>query len=446
MTEQLFIDKVFALAKAEGFDAWELFFETGSSLELQSFEKEIIKYSDSTTRGVNFRGTIGGNPGSCFSEILDEEAIVMLVTRAKEAALLIESDDEVIIYEGGKPYKELNLYSDSLKSIDNTRKLDLVLAEEANAMDTCKIDKVSGSYYGDGETSCRLVNSKGLDITYKRNQAYSYIGVIASDENDKYSAYEFKVDNDFEALVNANNGEKAVEKAVEKMGATQVGTGEYQVVFSNEASSSLLGVYLSAFSAEAAQKGMSLLKGKIGETIASPLITLIDDPHMEGGLSSTPFDGEGVPTFTKSLIEEGVLNTLLHNLKTAKKDGVETTGNASRGSFKSTIGVSSTNAFIKPTDMTKEALLEQVGNGLFITELDGLHAGTNAISGDFSLGARGFVIEGGKLGHPVKQIVLSGNYFTMLKDVTAVANDLQFKTEPVGSPAILVNKLSVAGK
>lgn len=445
MTIEQLIASVFEQANQVGFDDYEVYFEDGKSLELQGFEGEIIKYADSTKRGVNFRGIYKGKLGSAYSEVIDEESATLLVKKALEVAMLIEVEDQVFLFEGASAYPDLKLYEPSLEEVTQTAKMDLVLDLEKRAMATGQLSKVSGTYYGDGQSYCRIVNSKGLDVSYRSNQAYAYMGVIGTHLGETYSEYEFAIDRDFGKIVKAPIAEAAVERVVAKFGGKPVPTGDYSVVIENRAAGSLLSAHMSIFSADVAQKGMSLLKDKLGQKIASETVNLLDDPHLEDGLASIPFDGEGVPTFRKHLIQNGEMKTFLHNLKTANKDGVKSTGNASRASYQSVIGVSHTNAYIEPGAHSFEALVQAMDKGLIITGFDGLHAGTNAISGDFSLGARGFLVENGKKVRPVQQIVVSGNYLELLKNIQAVGADLVFETEPVGSPSLLIRGLSVAG-
>lgn len=229
--------------------------------------------------------------------------------------------------------------------------------------------------------------------------------------------------------------------ALDKLGAGRLASGARSVVIKNNAMADLLSTFCSVFSADNAQKGMSLLAGREGTRIASECVTLIDDPLMPWGLGSCPFDREGAATVTKSLIEGGVLHTLLHNRKTAKKAGVKTTGNAA-GSGR----VAPSNLYIKPGEKTTDMLLEQMGNGLLITELSGLHAGANPISGDFSLLSRGFEVVGGKAVRAVEQFTVAGNFYRLLESITAVADDLLFEGSPVGSPSVAVTSLNIAGE
>ncbi len=446
MKIDVFIKKIFEKAETYDFDGYELYYQYGNDLSLEAYEGRVDSYAESTTSGINFRAVVNGKAGSCFSEVLDEAAIDYLVESAYQAALHIENDDDVNLISAGLNYPKINLYNDRLDAVDNQKKIDFIIDAETRALKDDAIDRVNGVHYADGVVGCRLLNSNGLDIAYKTNNAYAYIGVLGKDDTATYTAYGISYDRDFNALVADDIVQRAHDKLVAKFGAKSLPTGLYPIVFSNEAFGSLLSVFMPNFSAEMAQKDMSLLKGKVGQTIASEVFSLIDDPLLENGLASAPFDGEGVPMRKKYIVKDGKLETFLHNINTAKKDGVETTGNASRGSFKSTVGVAPSNAFVKPTDLSVEALYEQVGNGIVITELDGLHAGASAISGDFSLSARGFELKDGIAAGAVNQIVVSGNFYEMIKNVVAVANDLKFRLSPIGSPTIYVGQLNIAGE
>ena len=210
--------------------------------------------------------------------------------------------------------------------------------------------------------------------------------------------------------------------------------------------SSILETFTSPFNADVAQKGMSLLKGKEGEIIASDKVTIIDNPLMKDGLASVGFDDEGVATYKKEIIKDGKLITLMHNLKTAYKQGVKTTGNGFKASYSSPVSISPTNFYIEPGTKSLEELFKGVNDGLYITEVGGLHAGANSVSGDFSLVCKGFLIEEGNKGKPVEEITVAGNFFNLLKDIEEVGADLKFPMSSVGSPSVIIRELSVAGK
>ena len=300
--------------------------------------------------------------------------------------------------------------------------------------------------YGDG--SVRIRKSRGLDLSERSNGLFAYLEPVAEADGKREEGHAYRITHDPDGLEPEAMAREAAENALTKLGAAPVRSGSYIYCWQRGGSRHAFGIS-GIFSADAAQKGLSLLKGRVGETIAAPCVTLMDDPHLRDGFASAGFDAEGVPTRTKAVIDGGVLGTLLHNLKTAAKDGVASTGNAAKGSFKSPVGVSPFNFYLKPGDTPPDTLMRRMGRGLVITEVVGLHSGADEVSGDFSLMGKGFVVEEGRRGRPVDQITIAGNFFTMLKAVEAVGSDLRFGlpgTGCVGSPSLWIRELSVAGK
>ena len=179
----------------------------------------------------------------------------------------------------------------------------------------------------------------------------------------------------------------------------------------------------------------------MGEKIACEKFTLIDDPHLENGEGSCSFDSEGVPTKYKELISKGILKTYLYNLKTAKKDGVQSTGNAAKGGYKGTIGISPFNLYVKKGEVSFDELLKKMDRGVIITDFAGLHSGLNSVSGDFSLAAEGFIVENGKKGKAFNQITVAGNFFELLLNIEEIGEDMKFSLSGTGSPSVLVKNL-----
>ena len=243
---------------------------------------------------------------------------------------------------------------------------------------------------------------------------------------------------------------EAVEDAKSRLGADTAPTGSYPVVFAGKTMASLIGAFSSVFSAERAQKGMSMLAGREGEEIACPLVTLWDDPFYPESIMPMPFDAEGTPTHKKAVIEAGKLNTLLYNLKSAEAAGKKSTGNASKAGYASAVGTSPFTMVLEAGPCTEEELIEKAGNGVYVDSMQGMHAGLNPISGDFSLQSEGFLIEEGKKTAAVRNFTVAGNFFKLLKQVEALANEV--KTPGItgmtgfAAPAVLVTGLSIAGK
>ena len=221
------------------------------------------------------------------------------------------------------------------------------------------------------------------------------------------------------------------------------------MIFSAKQVRALIGAFCGIFSGKNALLGLSLLAGKEEQTVASPLLTLIDDPFYAENPMQMPFDAEGVATKTKNLIENGVLKTLLYDLTYAKKAGKQPTGNAARGSIADPVSIGTYCLRIAPGADSPAQLLEKMGNGLYITELKGLHAGADAVTGDFSIESAGFLVENGKRKAPVHSFTVAGNFFELLRSIDGVADNVEMSLPSVSctaAPDLLIRGLSVAGE
>ena len=385
--------------------------------------------------------------GYSFTEILDEDSIDMLINNAKSAALAIESSDIQFIYEGDKEYAEVISYSDKLESVkaEDLINISLDLEKQVRACSdkVCNIQGCSVSY---SNSSYGIYNTKGLELSNKTNLLMAYVVPVVKEGEEMYNAVGYEIANSLEEIDVKKIAKKGVDDALAMIGGKTIASGVYKTIIYNETMSSLIDTFSSIFSADAAQKGLSLLRDKEGEMIASNVVTIIDNPHLKDGFASTPFDDEGVATYEKEVVSNGKFMTFLHNLKTANKAGVKTTGNGFKAAYTSTVSVEPTNFYIKKGSNDLDTLMKKVGNGLLITDLAGLHSGANAVTGDFSLAAKGFLIENGKKSSPVEQITVSGNYFELLKSIEEVGSDLTFPMSSIGSPSVIVKGLSIAGK
>ena len=450
MERNEFVRRLFARAGEAGEGiASEVCYESGSSFEVSVKDGEILQYSVSDSTGLGFRVLRNGRTGTASTQILDEEAVAQLVDGALENAALVESEDEQFMFPGSPEYPKLALFSPAVEAMTAAEKIGMAKQLEQLALrQDPRIQQVEECAVFSSSDARTMTNTLGLNVSTEVNLLGGYVVVVAR-EGEKVNTG-FKVfftsdpaQVDLEAVAKA-----AAKEAIDGLDGAPVPSGRYRVLLRNDVAGNLLATFAGIFSADNAQRGLSRLKGREGERIAAECVTLMDDPHRAGSASSTPFDGEGVATRVKAVIEGGRLNTLLHNLKTARKQGVETTANAARESYASGVGVAPTNFYFAPSDTGFDDMLEQTGDGLLITDLQGMHAGANPITGDFSLAAKGFRIEGGRLTAPVNQITVAGNYYELLADIEAVGGDLDFRspgTSCFGSPSLLVKGLSVAG-
>lgn len=437
---------LFAKAKDEGFSEYEIYYSERKSFSVNIYKEQIEKYQNSETSGFGFRGIYNGKMGYYYSETVDESIIPEVISTSKINAKLLENDEKEFIYEGSSKYPDLDLYNTNLNKLTANDKIDLALKMEKAAYTYDKrITAVNTSLINTGDSSVYIANSKGMELSDKQNYAVAYIGIMAQENNSIKESGEIWIGNDISSFNPIELANTAGKKVINSLCGTSVKSNTYKTIIKNEVVADMLQVFSSAFLADNVQKGFSLLSGKLGEKVYSSKITICDYPLLDNGYATTPFDSEGVASYNKNVVENGILKTYLYNLKTANKDGVQSTGNGFKSSFRGTVGVSTTNFFIQNGITEFEDLLSDINNGLLITDVAGLHSGANSISGDFSLAAEGFLIENGKITAPVEQITIAGNFYNLLSDVKDIGNDLKFNSSAIGSPSLAFDSIQVAG-
>lgn len=431
----------------EGVKAAEVYYRSIKSFDASLRQGDLDRYAVSDKSALSLRADCG-KIGYSYTEDPEDDP-QRLLHQAKSNAAVIEDPDEQIIFEGAKEYPKAPEPDHALAETSAREKLDVLYALEKAALSADeRIEKLGYCVLSTEEVETRIVNSKGLDLVQKAGYAYAYVTSIATIDGVTKDGNAHRVGRTLADIdVNAI-AKEAAEDLFSQFGAITPSSGVYSAVFRREAISALLGVFSEMFSAEEAQKGYSLLAGKEGEIIASPLVDIYDDPMLEKGLIQRAFDDEGVPAQRTHVVEKGRLNTLLHNLKTAKIAGCASTGNAGKGSVSAPVSVSPYNFHIAPGENSLNELLEKLGNGVLIVEVTGLHAACNPVSGAFSAQARGFMVKDGKKAEPIEQITVSGNFLELLKNITAVGSDLKFDllSMNVASPSVLVSAVTVAGK
>ncbi len=447
---QNFKEELFAKAKDFGFSECELFFETSKDFTVKIFQGKLNEYKNTEHMGLSFRGKYLNKMGYSYTERIDLDLIPMLLKNAADNASVIEEEEEEFLYPGDESYPALECYSQELEKVSVEEKIKTALEMEKKAYDCDpRVKTVDSCMLSTFASEVFIANTKGLNLSQTSNGAFAMVSVVATDGEQTKSEWELWIGRDLEELKAKNIGRKAAEKTLSYLGAKKITSRSCPVVLSNLAAVHMLSAFVSAFYAEGAQKGFSLLRGKEGQAIASKLLTIRDDGIYKDSLGNAAFDSEGVATKNKTIIEKGTLLTLLYNLKSAEKDKVKSTGNGFKASFRAAVSTSATNFYVEPSDLSLDAVLEKAQSAVYITKLSGLHAGTNAVSGDFSLSADGFLIEDGKITKPVEQITVAGNFFQLLKEIEAIGSDLNFLSHGssfIGSPSLLIQKLSISGE
>ena len=449
MEQNAFQQAVIAAAQQLGLADYELYFQFADGISVDIFGRDEIKeFSSATEGGVCFRCIVDGKMGYASTQLLSEASAADIVRRAVDNAKTLEKDDPVFLGEGGQSYpdcpEEHEILPEGAQLIQKARAVQAALyAAHPSVVDGTE------SAVAASRSTIRIWNSKGLDLHYDRTVTSAVANPVVEENGEKDSDYDFAVGS-LDALDTDALARKAVDKARAKLGAGVPDTGAWPVVFSAGAMSDLLATFSTAFSAETAQKGLSPLRGREGEVVASSVVTIVDDPLSEMSAMPIPFDAEGTPARRKNVVENGVLATLLYDRRTAAVAGKETTGNASKGSYAAPVTIRPFTFYVAAGDCTEEELLRKADRGVYINFVGGLHAGANAITGDFSLQSAGFLIENGQKTAPVKSFTVAGNFFELLKQITAAADNVKVPMPGgitnFGAPSVLVEGLTVAGK
>ena len=425
-----FKELVIAAAKARGLTEYELYCTEAEQIDAEALYHEISVFSTSTQTGASFRCIYEGKIGSAATELFTAEEAERIVEASMENARCTENTESAFIHGAGDAYETSTPFLTPEPSAAELQQLALSIQESAYGCDSRVSDgSESGASFLRGSVS--LSNSKGLDLCRSRSYCVAVCAPLVKENGELYDSTEIRT-GAYADLKPQDIAAKAAQDAVATIGADTVDSGRYHLIFSGKMAATLFG-------------------GKEGVMVAAPMVTITDNPFRTGSVIQVPFDGEGVATHCKNVIENGRLVTLLHNLATANKAGIASTGNGSRPSYASAVTVAPYNFYMEKGGAgSRDDILREAGEGIYITQLNGLHAGANRITGDFSLSSAGFLVEGGKLSRPVKNFTISGNFYELLKSISLVGDELEFLMPKgdscFGAPAILVKDMPVAGK
>lgn len=437
-------DKFFALAKEAGIQEAELYIGCSKNLSVSLFHGEVDNYSDNTGYTILARGLINGKCGTATCDVWNAEKAQYLVNEIAANAKVIENDDPIFIFEGSPKYKKVHTFNKELVNISIDKKIELLhqLEQKIRESDP-RIIEVGGVEYSESEESVTIINTKGLKLSGKSNY-FVYVGSAVAKEGEQVkSGYELFLGNDFSKFDVDDLAKKVCRNTVDQLGGEACESGTYKAVLSPNVMKSLVSFYIDSADAEEIQKHSSLFIGKLGQKVASSKLTVEDRPICKEVFAKS-FDDEGVATYNKPIIKNGVLQTYLYNLTTAAKDGVQSTGNASRGG--SLMGTAPNFLYVKPGKKTQEQLFQEIGNGVYITEVQGLHAGMNPQSGNFSLQSTGYLIKDGKRDRALDIITISGNLVSVFMDIKEIGNDEIVFPSGISCPSVLIKKINVGGK
>ena len=428
-----------ALALEHGADAAEAGATIARRFHAEAREGEISKLERSTAKSLHVRTFVAGRKASLTTSDLTADGLRDALARTIDQARHVAADPRAGLPDAfASDAPALDLYDQRIAERPDEEKVEEALAlERLVRSGDARIVNSNGSNYGDAGAVTALANSAGFAGAYRSTRASRSTGPVALDGDVKRTAHYGTAARHFARMESVEAVAKtACERAVAMFGAKKPPTMRVPVIFDRDVAASILDDVFAAVSAANVANANSWLVGRVGATVGSPLVTIVDDGRMAGGLGSAPFDGEGVATQKTVVFERGVLRTYLYDTYYARKLGEASTGNSSGG------GIGASNLYLEPGEPTLEELIASTPAGVLV--LDTIGFATEHASGTYSRGARGFFIRDGELAYPIDEFTIAGDYGEMLAGVDGVANDLRFDGSIV-SPSFRIAEMTVSG-
>jgi PmbA protein len=444
--------EVVALAVKAGASDAEAVAREGDEFSVNVRMGQVETLKESGSRGLGLRVFLGKRSASTSTSDLTSEGIRQLVEGALALAKVTEEDPFSGLPERdefGSLSGDLHLYDEDVYSLPAAERIEWARRAESAALKADpRITNSDGGSFDAATGSKVLANSRGFVGGYRSSYAGVAAAPLAVDVDGSmqrdgwWSSARRLADLESPEAI----GKEAARRTLRRLGARRVPTQRVPIVFAREVAGTLLGSVFEAASGDAIWRGASFLAGKLGEQIAVANLTIVDDntmllPTGMGGFGTSPFDGEGLPSLRTVVVENGVLRNYLLNTYTARKLGMKSTHNASRG-LAGAPGIGCGNLYLEPGKLTPEQIIADVPAGLYVTGLMGF--GVNVVTGDYSQGATGLWIENGQLTHAVEEVTIAGNLAEMLKNVTAIGSDLEFRGA-VASPTLRIDGMMLAG-
>jgi PmbA protein len=420
-----------------------------SGREVRVHGGEVESLSDEAQRGLGVRAWIGGRVGYAYGTDLSEDGLKRLGGDAAEAAKLADEDEfaappqpqgEAAVLDG--------LHDPSLAATPTTDVVDLALALERAALrEDSRVGGVETAVYADSTERMAIVSSAGVEGSYEASSCFAYAQALAEGEGAKETGLGFGLARGPAGLDPGEIGAEAGRRAAAMIGAGKPPSRACPAVFDPTVAASFIGLIGSVLGADAVQRGRSPFAERLGDEVAADAFVLRDDGTDTEGLQASPFDDEGVPRRPTALIEGGRLLTFLHDTYTARRGGADSTASAGRGGYRSAPSVSASNLVLGDGQISLAELLGRAGDGVYITDVAGLHSGVNPVSGTFSVGASGHLIEAGELGEPVREFTIASDLVSMLRAVAATGGTPRWVPfgGSVRTPHLLISEMTVSG-
>ncbi|MDP8976327.1 MAG: TldD/PmbA family protein [Actinomycetota bacterium] len=425
----------------------EAYVARGRNTEIVVYDGGIESLSSATSEGVGIRVVVDHRQGFAYAGSLDDVVVAETLEEARDNAGFGTPDEHLgLATPDGVAPAELDLWRPELVDVTTERKVEMTLELEkrVKAGDR-RIRTVHSADYGDAMVEAAVATNTGISASHRRSSCYVSAYALAGDGDATQTGGGYSVGRSPDDLDIEEAAIDAVERATRLLGARKPPSARLPVVLDTRIATMLLRVLSGTLSGEAVLKGRSLFADRVGEQVAVPGLTLVDDPTNPDAYGAAAFDSEGLACRPNALVDEGQLQGFLYNTYAGRRAGVPSTASAVRGGFKSPPGVGCRALSLVPGTMTQDEILAEVGEGLLVQEVSGVHSGVNAISGDLSVGAEGLMIRDGVLAEPVREITIASTIQRMLLDVVAVGNDLEWLPGVAAGVTIAIAEMSMGG-
>ena len=438
------VDRV--VAQAVNGEQVEAFVSRGGDTEVRIYEGEVEHFVSAQAEGIGIRVIRDGRTGFAYAGTLDESAIAEVLAEARDNVKFGTVDEWAGVAEpDGVESTDQPLWNDELAAFPTERKIDLAKELEQLTLAADKRVRVDDSNYADAFGEAAVATTTGIRQWGRENGCYVSVSTLADDGDETQSGFGFSVGRSPQLFDLPRAAREAAERATRLLGATKPPSRRTTVVFDPFVTAQLLGIIASTLNGEAVVKGRSLFKDRLGDQVAPPFVSLVDDPTNPLAYTATDVDGEGLAARRNVLIDGGALQMFVHNSYSARRAATVSTGNAVRGGFSGTPGVGALALQLEPGTRSQEELIAGIDDGLLIQSVQGIHSGVNAISGDFSTGAAGLLIRNGQVAEPVREFTIASTLQRMLLDIVEVGGDVDWLPMRAAGVSLVVNDVTMSG-
>lgn len=436
-------EKALDLARKKGVEA-EAFLLQGRELSIEVIDGQVETFKEAEEAGLGLRVINQGRLGFVFTSDLSDEAVKQVVEDAISISHYTEADPHNCLPSGKYEYPVLEVYDPAIPAASLEAKIEMAREVEKVARSSDhRINIIERAGYEDSEFISVIMNTRGVYASGRGNFCGIYVFVVAEEDGDAQNGFSVMIKKNYKDLDSIFTGKEAAGNAIRALHARSISSAHLPCVMEPYVVTRFVSLLAQMVDAGMVQKGKSMFAGKLEQAVAAPVVNLVDDATWAGGIGTFPFDGEGVPSRRNTIIKDGILTGYLYDCHSASKAGVEPSGNGQRGSFRSLPSVGTSNFILQTGRLGSQELYDDIKKGLYITEVMGMHT-ANPISGDFSVGAAGIMIENGKLTYPVRGATIAGNLGDFFSDIESLGSDLRFFGGR-GAPSIRLKSLSIAG-